>query len=418
MLPGMDRVLLLITATSYKAGAFLEAARRLEVAVTVGSDRPQALAELNPAGSLMLDFAEPGDAVREIEAFARLHPVHAVVAADDDGALLAALAAQALGLPAHPPDAVRAAGDKLLTRERLKAAGLPTPWFERLALGEDPEVAAIRMRFPCVLKPLALAGSRGVMRADDPAAFAACFRRLAVLLGRSDARRADGAAAKAVLAEGYIPGREVAIEGLLTRGRLRVLAIFDKPDPLEGPFFEETIYVTPTRLGLEERRAVVECAQAAIRALGLVHGPVHAELRLNQHGAWALEIAPRTIGGLCSRAVRFEDGVSLEELVLRHALGRATDTLERERQASGVMMIPITARGRLEGVRGVEEAREVPGVAEVRIGIPPGQWVEPLPEGARFLGFIFARGAGASDAEVALREAHRKLSFDIQPSGD
>jgi biotin carboxylase len=414
----MERVLLLMTVTSYKAGAFLEAARRLGVAVTVGSDRPQTLADLNPAGSLTLDFADSEGSVHAIEAFARLHPVHAVVAADDDGTLLAALAAETLGLAAHPPDAVRAAGDKLLTRQRLEAAGLPTPWFERLALDEDPEAVAERMRYPCVLKPLALAGSRGVMRADGPPGFADCFRRLAVLLGRSDARRADRGAGGALLVEGYIPGREVAIEGLLTRGRLRVLAIFDKPDVLEGPFFEETIYVTPTRIGLDERRAVVEGAQAAIRALGLDHGPVHAELRLNERGAWALEIAPRTIGGLCSRALRFDDGVSLEELVLRHALGRETATFERERQASGVMMIPIPARGRLEGVRGVEEAREVPGVTEVRIGIPPGQWIEPLPEGSRFLGFIFARAADARDVESALREAHRKLSFDIQPSGD
>ena len=414
----MDRVLLLMTATSYKAGAYLDAARRLGLAVTVGSDRPQALADLNPAGHLMLDFAAPERAVREIETFARQNPIHAVLAADDDGAVLAALAAGSLGLAHHLPDAVRAAGDKLLTRERLQAAGLPTPWFERLALADDPHAAAGRLRYPCVLKPLALAGSRGVMRADDAAGFSAALRRLVVLLARPDARRADGRAPEAVLAEGYIPGREFAIEGLLTHGRFRVLAIFDKPDPLEGPSFEETIYVTPSRLALEERRALVEGAQAAIRALGLAHGPVHAELRLNEGQAWALEIAPRSIGGLCSRAVRFEGDVTLEELILRHALGRDFGTLEREREASGVMMIPIPARGRLEAVRGVEQARGVPGVVDIRISIPPGQLLEPLPEGARYLGFIFARAAGAADAEAALRDAHRKLSFDIQPSGD
>ena len=414
----MDRVLLLMTATSYKAGAYLDAARRLGLAVTVGSDRPQALAEMNPAGHLMLDFAAPERSVREIESFARQNPIHAVLSADDDGTVLAALAARSLGFAHHPPDAVRAAGDKLLTRERLQAAGLPTPWFERLALADDPQAAAARLRYPCVLKPLALAGSRGVMRADDAAGFLAAFRRLAVLLARPDARRADASAAEAVLAEGYIPGCEFAIEGLLTHGRFSVLAIFDKPDPLEGPTFEETIYVTPSRLALEERRALVEGAQAAIRALGLVHGPVHAELRLNECQAWALEIAPRSIGGLCSRAVRFEGGVALEELVLRHALGRDVGALEREREASGVMMIPIPARGRLEAVRGVEQARGVPGVVDVRISIPTGQLLEPLPEGARYLGFIFARAAGPLDAEAALREAHRKLSFDIQPTGD
>jgi biotin carboxylase len=411
----MDRVLLLMTATTYKAGAFLEAARRLDLAVTVGSDRPQALADLNPTGHLTLDFAASQRAVDEVVAFARLNPIRAVLATDDDGSVLAAVVAQALGLSHHPPEAVRAAGDKRLTRERLRDAGLPTPWFERIALTEDPEEVAGRLHYPCVLKPLALAGSRGVMRADDATRGAAAFRRLAALLARPDARRADAAVPDAVLVEDYIPGREVAIEGLLTHGRFRVLAIFDKPDPLEGPFFEETIYVTPSRLDLDQRRAV-EGAQAAIRALGLIHGPVHAELRLNPRAAWALEIAPRSIGGLCSRALRFGDGMALEELVLRHALGHDVGGLEREHQASGVMMIPTPARGRLDAVRGVELARAVPGVVDVRISIPPGHRIEPLPEGARYLGFIFARAAGAQDAEAALREAHRKLSFDIQPS--
>ena len=418
MLGRMDRVLLLMTATSYKAGAFLDAARRMGVAVSVGSDRPQALAAMNPAGHLTLDFAAVERSVREIESFARLNPVHAVLAADDDGVLLAALAAEALGLEHQPPDAVRAAGSKRLTRERLRAAGLPTPWFECFALTDDPAVLAARLQYPCVIKPLALAGSRGVMRADDATGFSAAFRRLAALLARPDARLAGAGPADALLVEGYIPGREVAIEGLLTHGRFRVLAIFDKPDPLEGPFFEESIYLTPTRLDLDERRAVVESAQAAIRALGLTHGPVHAELRFNPSGAWVLEIAPRSIGGLCSRALRFDDGVSLEEIVLRHALGRDIEAFERERLAAGVMMIPIPARGRLEGVRGVEQARGVVGVADVRISIPPGQLIEPLPEGARYLGFIFARAEGPAAAEAALHEAHRKLSFDIQPSGD
>ena len=414
----MDRVLLLMTATSYRAGAFLDAARRLDVAVTVGSDRPQALAGMNPAGHLMLDFAAPERALRDLAAFAGDSPIRAVLAADDDGAVLAALGAEALGFPHHPPAAVRAAIDKRLTRERQREAGLPVPWFESIPLTADPEQAAARLRYPCVIKPLALAGSRGVMRADNAEGAARALRRLATLLARPDARRADGGTPDAVLAEGYLPGRELAVEGLLTQGRFRLLAIFDKPDPLEGPFFEESIYVTPTRLALEGRRAAVEGAQATMRALGLSHGPVHAELRLDGRDAWVLEIAPRSIGGLCSRALRFGDGVTLEELVLRHALGRDIEAFEREPEASGVMMIPIPARGRLEGVRGVAEARAVADVTEVRISVPTGQMIEPLPEGARYLGFIFARAGSPIRAESALREAHRKLSFDIQPSGD
>ena len=418
MLAAMDRVLLLMTATSYKASAFLEAARRLGVAVTVASDRAQALAEVNPAGHLTLDFADAPHAARTIAAFAASHPVRALIAADDDGTLIAALAAMSLGLEHHPPEAVRAARSKLATRERLAAAGLPGPWFERVALAADPEATAARLRYPCVLKPLALSASRGVMRADDPAAFAASLRRLRALLARPDACLVDAAPDAWAMVEGYLPGREVAVEGLMTHGRLRALAIFDKPDPLEGPFFEETIYVTPSRLDPRTQGAVLGAVGEATRALGLTHGPVHAELRVSDGRAWVLEIAPRSIGGLCSRSLRFDGDVSLEELILRHALGRDVEALEREPGGSGVMMIPIPARGRLDEVRGIAEARAVPGVTDLRITVPPGHQLEPLPEGARYLGFIFARAERPEEAESALREAHRKLTFLIEPAGD
>jgi hypothetical protein len=243
----------------------------------------------------------------------------------------------------------------------------------------------------------------------------AAFRRVEAILRRPEVAAQGGALAKQILVEGYIPGVEVALEGLLTKGELRVLALFDKPEPLEGPFFEETIYVTPSRLPAPVQESIMACTAEAVAALGLKHGPVHAELRVNEEGPWILEIAPRSIGGLCSRALRFGEGISLEELILRHAMGLEVDSIIRERQAAGVMMIPIPRAGVLREVRGREEARTVPGVEEIRLRIPVGQEVVPLPEGGRYLGFIFARDETPECVEAALREAHSRLTFLIRP---
>jgi biotin carboxylase len=409
----MPRVLLLITTNTYRASAFLDGARALGVETVVGTERAQAFAARHPAGHLTLDFADTGCALRQIADFAGVHPIDAVIAADDDGAVLAAQASHALGLAHAPAAAVAAARSKLASREAFARAGLPSPRFERLGVADDPAQAALSVGYPCVVKPLFLAASRGVIRANDEAELIAAFRRLVTLLRRPEVAEQGGEEARSVLIESYVPGAEVALEGIVTAGRLRVLALFDKPDPLEGPYFEETIYVTPSRLPAGRREAVAATAQRAVEALGLSHGPVHAELRLNEEGVWPIEIAPRSIGGLCSRALRFGEGVSLEELILRHALKMGVDGLEREPRASGVMMIPIPRRGILRSARGIEEARRVHGVEDIRITIPPGQEVVPLPEGNRYLGFLFARAETPEQAEGALREAHRRLTFDI-----
>ena len=409
----MQRLLLLLEHTTYKAQAFLDAAAKLGVAVTVGTDRRQVLERLHPAGNLTLDFADPEAAADEIVGFAHRYPIDAVVAADDEGALLAACAAGRLGLRYSSMDAVATARDKHRTRQALRAAGLPVPAFRTVALASTPEILAPGISYPCVLKPLGMSASRGVMRSDDPPGFVAAFRRLGpILQGRGEAP-----GNLEFLVEDFIPGVEFALEGLLDDGRLRLLALFDKPDPLDGPFFEETIYVTPSRYPLEVQEAILSMAERGCAALGLRHGPVHAELRWNAQGAWVLEIAPRSIGGLCSRALRFGDGtVSLEELLLRHALGHPTGSFEREASAAGVMMVPIPRPGILRAVRGVEEAAAVPGIDEVRMTIPPGQIVAPPPEGSRYLGFLFARGATAAAVESALRAAHARLDIDIDPT--
>jgi biotin carboxylase len=416
----MPRLLLLMATTTYKAQSFLDAAARMGVDVVVGTDRRQVLAGLNPAGNLTLDFQRLPDATRDIAAFARRWPLDAILAADDDGVLLAAHAAAVLGLRHNGAASVRAARDKRRTRAALRKADLPVPAFRTVPVDADPAQVAGLVEYPCVLKPVALAASRGVIRADDPQQFVVAFRRVTDILESRDVRRVSEDLAHEILVESFIPGTEVALEGLLDRGQLRVLALFDKPDPLDGPFFEETIYTTPSRHAPEAQTALADMTARACAALGLTHGPLHAELRWNENGAWLLEAAPRSIGGLCSRALRFgpQGEISLEALLLRHALGMPTEALSREPRPAGVMMVPIPARGVLRAVGGQEQAAAVAGIDEVVMTIPPGQEVVPPPEGGRYLGFLFAHGDTPAAVEAALRAAHARLVIEIEPLQD
>src|SRR5437867_2871986 len=435
--PDSPRLLLLLPTVTYRTVAFVEAARRLGVAVTVASEQPSTFERANPAGLVTFDFADPAHAAEQARAFARTHPVHGVVAVDDDTAVVAAAIAEELGLRGHPVAAATAARDKHQQRQLLAAAGVAVPRFELLTTAADPERVARGATYPCVLKPLRLSASRGVIRADTPAEFVAAFERIKRILEEAgcEMRDAGGAghhashvphpASRSILVEEFVPGREVAVEGLVTQGALRVLAIFDKPDPLDGPFFEETIYVTPSRLAQAAQQEIAACAQAAVGALGLREGPVHAEVRHNDRGAWLIELAARPIGGRCGAALRFEaretgkgkgETLSLEEIIIRHALGMDLPTMERERRASGVMMIPVPGAGVLRDVRGVGEAQAVPLVEEVVITMHPGQTLVPWPEGSRYPGFIFARGGTSEAVEAALRAAHAQLEFLTEPA--
>jgi biotin carboxylase len=268
-----------------------------------------------------------------------------------------------------------------------------------------------------VVKPLALSASRGVMRANNPDEFVIAFERLVSILRTVDLDDASNVnqVEHQILVESFLPGFEVAVEGLLMGGELSVLAIFDKPDPLEGPFFEETIYVTPSRHPVAVQEEIIDTTQKAVTALGLTEGPVHAELRVNEGGCCLLEVAPRSIGGYCSRALRFGTGVTLEELIIQHALGLPLTSTLPATPASGVMMIPIPRAGILCEVQGIEQAQQVPGIDEIRMTIPVGQAVVPLPEGSQYLGFIFARAETPDRAEAALRKAHARLNFVIMP---
>src|SRR5256885_6644368 len=405
--PDTPRLLLLLPTASYRTAAFVEAARRLGVDLTVASERPSTFQDANPRGLLTLDLSDPARAAREARAFAEQHPLHGVVGVDDDTAVVAAAIAGELGLVGNDVAAAKAARDKHEQRTLLAAVGVPVPRFTRYGVDDDPRRLAAGVSYPCVLKPLRLAASRGVIRADTPEAFVAAFRRVARVLEQAggemrDARCVEAGASRIphpasrfILVEDFVPGREYALEGLLIAGELRVLALFDKPDPLDGPYFEETIYVTPSRLPADQQRAVAACVERAAAALGLREGPVHAELRVNASGPWVIELAARPIGGPCSGALHLRNpdagsGVrdaSLEEIVIRHALGMDLPALERGQRASGVMMIPVPAGGGgLREVRGVEAARAVPQVEEVVITAHPGQELVPWPEGARYPG--------------------------------
>jgi biotin carboxylase len=404
-----QRILLLMTPATYRGGAFLSAARKLNLEVVVGIDLPETLADYwhVPLG---VDFANPEASVKTIVEFAREHPIAAILSVDDSASELAALASAALGLSHNSPRSAEAARDKLLMRTLMSQGGAPCPIFRPFPLYSDPAEVAAQISYPCVVKPLRLSGSRGVIRADTPQEFVAAFNRLKRLL------LSEGYAENetSMLVEDFIPGVEVALEGILTHGQLKVLTLFDKPDPLDGPFFEETIYVTPSRLPADVQQNIAHCVTTAAQSLELREGPVHAELRVNEQGPWMLEIAGRSIGGLCSTILEFGSGMCLEELILRHAIGQEIDAVEREGQAAGVMMIPIPGAGMLKGVHGVEEANNVPLITGVEITAKLNHTLVPLPEGASYLGFIFARGKKPAEVESAIRQAHALLTFDIR----
>ena len=405
------RVLLLLPTATYRAPDFLSAAAALGVEVVVGSERRQALADAMGDRAVVLPLGDPDAGVEAIAALHARTPLDAVVAVDDQGVLLAASASQRLGLKHNPPSAVRATRDKLAMRARLAECSVDQPEWAPLGQGDDPVATARAVGFPVVVKPVSLSASRGVIRADDDRAVEDAVARIRTIL--VDADEDPGGA---LLIERFAPGAEVAVEGLLQDGHLEVLAVFDKPDPLDGPYFEETLYITPSRLPAAVLASIEAAADEGVAALGLREGPVHAELRVDGPNVTMLEIAARTIGGLCARALRFGAGVSLEELVLRHALGLGREGLRREADAAGVMMIPIPRRGTLVAVEGQAAARAVPGIIGLEVAIAPGRPVVPLPEGDRYLGFLFARAATPTEVEHALRVAHGRLDIVIAPA--
>ena len=391
----------------------MEGARRVGVDLTVASEYDSALQEAAPGNLLTLDFQDSARAESQARAFAGRYPIGAVLGVDDETALLAAKIARGLDLPHNPVEAVHAAGDKLRQRRLLRDAGIQVPGFRVLGVTENVERFAASADFPCVVKPLELSASRGVIRADDPAGLVAAVRRARGILDGASRHRV---LRRELLVERYVPGPEVALEGLLLDGRLHLLALFDKPDEMTGPFFEETIYVTPSRHSPVVQAAITACAGRAAAALGLVRGPVHAELRVHEGGAWLIELAARPIGGRCGESLRFGAGGerTLEEVVIAAAVGQLDAVPVREPVASGVMMIPIPKAGTFRAVHGVADALEVPGVSGVSMTAHPGQRFATLPEESKYLGFIFARGDTPEVVERALRAAHGILEIVME----
>ena len=402
----------------------------MDVEVTVGSEQPNALARLNPTAFLTLDFHNPVEAARQVAEFAAAHPIDAVVPVDDQATPVGAAVCQRLSLRHNSVESVRAASNKHITRLLFDQAGVSSPGFRLCPLDADPEILAAQVRYPCVVKPLELSGSAGVIRADNESEFVRAAGRLTKIVqtaARTDVGTRDvdehrpaadqpPSLTSHFLVEDFISGPEVALEGLVSRGVLQPLALFDKPDPLEGPFFEETIYVTPSRLPADVQEQIVNCTSHAIEALGLSEGPIHAEIRLGVDGPSMIEVNARSIGGQCSHVLRFGTGMSLEELIIRHALDADFSPPQRDRVPAGVMMIPVPRAGRLIDVSGLRDAESVAGIERGSITAHSGQKLLPLPEGSLYLGFVFARASSPTAVEAALREAHSRLEVRIEPS--
>lgn len=355
-----------------------------------------------------MDFDHPEESAKTVADFAVKRPIDGVVAVDERSTVAAAHIAKRLKLPGNEPAAARAATDKSQMRALLKDARVPSADYRIVSADDDPRNVSADVLFPCVLKPTRLSASRGVIRADNVREFSAAFHRLSDLLNRPDvSEKSDGD--RRIIVEEYLPGIEIAVDGLLEDGALRPLAVFDKPDPLEGPYFEETIYVTPSRLSDADQALAIECAGAAAKAMGLRQGPVHAELRINEKGPFLIELAARSIGGLCSRIVSFGNETTLEELILRNAMGTRISPFLPSAEPAGVMMLPIPHTGEFKALNGIADAVAVDGVLDCVLSVFPGKRIEALPEGGEYLGFLFARGRNPKDVETALRRAHSKL---------
>jgi hypothetical protein len=415
----VKRVLLLATTTGYQIRSFGDAARAVGATLLLATDRCDQLDDPWADRAIAVRFLDDSHAIEAAVADCVDQKPDAVLAVGDQPTVLAAHLNAALGLPGNPPAAAARSRNKLQAREAFGRAGLLTPEFHAFSLQEDPAALAAGAEYPAVLKPLALSGSRGVIRVNTPAEFIDAFLRLRALMTAADIRFERDAAHGAGLIEAFIPGLEFAVEGALSCGEFQPLTIFDKPDALDGPFFEETIYLAPSQQPPAVQQRIVNAVGTAARALGLQHGPIHAECRVNDRGVYVLEVAPRPIGGLCAKSLRFDrpggqpEPASLEEVLVRHALGEDVRGFTREQRASGVMMIPIPGRGIFRDVHGVDAARSVGGVDEVRITAKPDSLLVPLPEGRSYLGFIFAHGETPREAERALRDAHAHLRFVI-----
>ena len=410
------RILLVAATTGYQTRMFGDAVRRHGAELVFATDRCHQLDDPWSDDAIAIRFNDEAGSVRAIVDATVDMPIQGVVAVGDRPAVIGALAADAIGVPGHPPAAARVASNKLMTRQCFAKAGLPGPWFKLVAPSVSMKEVVHQVTYPCVVKPLALAASRGVIRANTPIELESACDRLRRLLQDTDIRALGDSANEAVLIEEYVPGSEYALEGLVTNGEFSALAVFEKPEPLEGPFFEESIYVTPPRRKASDVARLVKQVAIAVEALGLTQGPVHAECRLTDEQVVVLEVAARPIGGLCSKVLRFTapDGtLTLEDLLVRHALSQPVVDHRLVSGAAAVMMIPVPSAGVFKSVAGVDAARRQPLIEDVIVTAKQDQCFVPWPEGASYPGFIFARGDEPSKVIDAVHTAHRELEFEM-----
>ena len=401
-------------SASYRAHDFMKAATKLGIEVVIGSDHQQALSKLLPDFSLALNFRKPESSIKKIKKFAQKNMLTAIVGVDEETVILAAMASKELGLRYNSITSVRATRNKYLMRQKMTQAGLLSPKFQVISIESNPRKFAAEIEYPTVLKPTFLSASQGVIRVNDRGEFVDAFKQIKKIISDPSNRKKSPEEKDQILMEDYIPGTEIAVEGMLIDGEFKLLAIFDKPDPMEGPYFIETIYITPSRYTQKIQNEIIQVTKRAINALGLSSGPIHAEMRINEQGIWILEIAARSIGGLCSRVLCFTNQMSVEELILSHAVEERIEHIEREEKSAGVMMVPVLKTGILKGVKNLELAKKINGIEDIVITIAPEQILEPLPHGAKYLGFIFARGNSPEFVERVIREAYNKIEVVVK----
>ncbi len=399
----MPTAVVLLPSTTYRASDFLRAAEGLGIDLVVASEHPPPF----DMGDryLQVDCSDPTRAADAIVALGDQVPIDGVVAADDAGVVAAAIAGRKLGVRANDPDAAAATRDKGLQRSILAKAEVPQPGFAMLSTFDDGREAAALLGYPLVLKPLDRSAGQGVIRVDGPDALGPALARVRSIVGESST----------LLLEEYMTGNEVAVEGLVREGELTTLAVFDKPGATAGPYFPETILVTPSLLTESAQAECRRVAAAALTAMGIVHGPVHVEMKVEGERARVIEVAARSIGGLCSRSLNF--GLletTLETLILRNAIGLEKPELRREPTASGVLMVPIPRPGRLVSVEGLDRVRSLEHISAIDITTTPGSQVDPPPEGDRYLGFVFARGSERTRVEGALRQAMEIIEVVVE----
>jgi len=407
-------VILIIPSASYRTSAFINAVEKLDLKVLVISDKSQVFSGKYPDNLMIMNFHHWKDRLDEISEWSERNGLKAVIGVDEESIVLAANISKYLKVEHNPVESVLLTKDKYLMRIELKKAGVNSPWFKRFSIHDSPNKKINEICFPCVIKPTFLSASRGVIRVNTIKELSNGFETLSELLSLEELRKRGGEQSDWILVEEYIPGKEVAIEGIVSEGKLKVLAVFDKPEPLVGPIFEETIIVTPSILPKKTLYSLFETAQIAVNALGIVKGPVHIEIRINSSGNYILECASRSIGGICSNVLEFQDGMSLEELILRSYLGRNVEKTKLTDTAKGVMMMPNEKRGILKEIIGVEDALNVKGVTDLQITLKPGEKLEPLPKGDRYLGFIFAEDKDQELVIKALKNAWSKIAVVLE----